>query len=194
MSRLIATFLRGLGVVLPVVLTVWLVVWAVQGIETILREVFLWFFSEQLYQPGLGVAMAVAVIFIVGILVQVFVLRQVWAWLESVFERIPLVKTVYNGIRDFLAFFSSNLGAGMSTVVLVDIAPGAQLVGFVTDRQPPFAGLGEDGMVAVYLPMSYMVGGYTLLLPADRIHECDMSIEQAMRYTLTAGIQAKTKA
>ena len=69
MSRLIATFLRGLGVVLPLVLTVWLVVWAVQGIETILREVFLWFFSEQRYKPGLGVAMAVVMIFIVGFLV-----------------------------------------------------------------------------------------------------------------------------
>ena len=88
-----------------------------------------------------------------------------------------------------IATFLRGLG-----VVRVDIAPGARRVGFVTDRQPPFAGLGESGMVAVYLPMSYMVGGYTLLLPADRPHECDMSVEQAMRYAVTAGIQAEPKA
>ena len=195
MSRLVATFVRGLGVVLPVALTIWLLVWAVRGIETLLREVFLWFFPPDAYLPGLGLVLAVMVIFATGVLVQVFVVRQLWGWFESLLERIPLVKTVYHAIRDFLAFFSTNLAVESATVVLVEVGGGAQVIGFVTDQQPSFAMVASSadtpGPLAVYFPMSYMVGGYTALVPRERIRPCNLSVEQAMRYALTAGIQAR---
>ncbi len=189
MRSIAKTFVRGLGVVVPVVLTIWLLVWLANGTETLLRVVFLWFFPEDMYLPGLGVVLGIAVVFAAGILVQVFLLRQLFDWSERLIERIPLVKTIYHAISDFLGFFSSGVDDRSSTVVTVDIGNDAHLIGFVTDRSPDFLdALGSD-LVTVYLPMSYMVGGYTLLVPESRVVESTLSVEEAMRYTLTAGIQ-----
>ncbi len=189
MRYIAKTFVRGLGVVVPVVLTIWLLVWLANGTETLLRGVFLWFFPEDMYLPGLGVVLGIAVVFAAGILVQVFLLRQLFDWSERLIERIPLVKTIYHAISDFLGFFSSGVDDRSSTVVTVDIGNDAHLIGFVTDRSPDFLdALGSD-LVTVYLPMSYMVGGYTLLVPESRVVESTLSVEEAMRYTLTAGIQ-----
>lgn len=189
MRSIAKTFVRGLGVVVPVVLTIWLLVWLANGTETLLRGVFLWFFPEDMYLPGLGVVLGIAVVFAAGILVQVFLLRQLFDWSERLIERIPLVKTIYHAISDFLGFFSSGVDDRSSTVVTVDIGNDAHLIGFVTDRSPDFLdALGSD-LVTVYLPMSYMVGGYTLLVPESRVVESTLSVEEAMRYTLTAGIQ-----
>lgn len=189
MRYIAKTFVRGLGVLVPVVLTIWLLVWLANGTETLLRVVFLWFFPEYMYLPGLGVVLGIAVVFAAGILVQVFLLRQLFDWSERLIERIPLVKTIYHAISDFLGFFSSGVDDRSSTVVTVDIGNDAHLIGFVTDRSPDFLdALGSD-LVTVYLPMSYMVGGYTLLVPESRVVESTLSVEEAMRYTLTAGIQ-----
>jgi uncharacterized membrane protein len=63
-------------------------------------------------------------------------------------------------------------------------------MGFVTRDDlaglPP--GMGEPGMIMVYMPMSYQVGGYTALVPRASVQPVDMSFEEAMRFTLTAGL------
>ena len=51
-------------------------------------------------------------------------------------------------------------------------------------------GGGED-LVAVYLPMSYQIGGYTVYLPRSRLTETDLSVEQAMRIVLTGGVRGR---
>jgi uncharacterized membrane protein len=43
-------------------------------------------------------------------------------------------------------------------------------------------------MILVYMPMSYQVGGYTALVPRASVQPVDMSFEEAMRFTLTAGL------
>jgi uncharacterized membrane protein len=45
----------------------------------------------------------------------------------------------------------------------------------------------------VYLPMSYMIGGYTMLVPREKTRPCQMSMEEAMRFALTAGITGKNE-
>ena len=51
-------------------------------------------------------------------------------------------------------------------------------------------GGGED-LVAVYLPMSYQIGGYTIYLPRSRVIETDLTVEQAMRIVLTGGVRGQ---
>jgi uncharacterized membrane protein len=52
-------------------------------------------------------------------------------------------------------------------------------------------GVGTDAHVAVYIPMSYQIGGHTIITPKSRIRPVEASIEEAMRFILTAGIMAK---
>jgi uncharacterized membrane protein len=63
-------------------------------------------------------------------------------------------------------------------------------IGFVTRDDGGELGLGPatEGTIAVYFPMSYQIGGYTLLLPRDRVEPLDIPIETAMRLVLTGGM------
>ncbi|CAN0532050.1 unnamed protein product, partial [Scytosiphon promiscuus] len=59
----------------------------------------------------------------------------------------------------------------------------------ITDNNPEFPIGSATDLVAVYLPMSYNVGGYTVLVPRTRVHDSNMTVEAAMRYAMTAGIR-----
>ncbi len=192
MKSLVSTFFRGLSVILPVALTIWLVVWLATSTERLLSGVLLWFLPHEVYVPGLGVLLGVVFVFLAGLLVRVFLLRQLWEWMESLFARIPLIKTIYNAIRDFLEFFSnSGIDADAARVVTIDLGNEMSVIGLVTDNNPEFPISQDSDLIAVYLPMSYNVGGYTVLVPQTRVHDSDMSVEMAMRYALTAGIQRR---
>ena len=186
-------FLRGLGVILPLAVTVWVIVWLATGTEAMLRPVFLFLLPETYYLPGLGLLLGISLIYLCGLLVGLLPFRNLWDYLESWLQRIPLFKTIYRAISDFTDFLSTPPSPGDSKVVSVDMGDGTRLVGFVTDHDPKLDRLVDDSIerIAVYLPMSYMIGGYTLLVPPSRVTELPVSVEEAMRLVLTAGIQKR---
>jgi uncharacterized membrane protein len=76
-------------------------------------------------------------------------------------------------------------------VVTVDVGLG-RLIGFITQEHANTLGIGGgDDLVAVYLPMSYQIGGYTVYLPRSKITETDLTVEQAMRIVLTGGVRGR---
>lgn len=189
MKHIIANFLRGLGVVLPVALTVWLLVWLISGAERLLRQAFVAVLPDTLYFPGLGIALACVSIYGIGVLLQFFLFNRFWSWFEMRLKHVPFVKTIYTAVSDLFGFFSSNVAGQASRVVGVDLGQDTRLVGFITDSAPDaFAPAGEQ-RIAVYVPMSYQIGGFTLLVPREKVELLDMPVEEAMRFVLTAGIQ-----
>jgi uncharacterized membrane protein len=69
-----------------------------------------------------------------------------------------------------------------------------EIIGFITQEDPqrlPEA-LSNQDSVLVYIPMSYMIGGFTLLIPRADVRPCQMNMEEAMRFALTAGITGKS--
>ena len=102
-----------------------------------------------------------------------------------------MIKTVYRSIRDFFDYFSPARKDEFQQVVAVSIGEtGMQVIGFVTQAVPERLpeDYREDDSVLVYLPLSYMIGGYTVLMPRSAVRPLDMSMEEAMRFTLTAGV------
>lgn len=187
------TFLRGLGVVLPLVVTVWVIVWLATGTEAMLKTLFLLAIPDDYYLPGMGLLLGVSFVYLCGLLVGLLPIRNFWEYVESWLQRIPLFRTIYRAISDFTDFFSTPASPGDSKVVSVDLGEGNRLIGFVTDQDPKLDRLIDDPVerIAVYLPMSYMIGGYTLLVPRDRVTELPIGVEEAMRLVLTAGIQKR---
>jgi len=53
--------------------------------------------------------------------------------------------------------------------------------------------VGNEGEIAVYLPMSYQIGGYTLFMPRSAAVPVDMTREDAMKFILTAGLKSAQK-
>jgi uncharacterized membrane protein len=102
---------------------------------------------------------------------------------------IPLVRSVYSAMRDLLGMFAGHEESAMQ-VVAVSLPGNMRLLGFITRTDfadlPGIAGADE---VAVYLPMSYQLGGYTLFVPKSAVTPVEMSREDAMKFILTAGLK-----
>jgi uncharacterized membrane protein len=101
-----------------------------------------------------------------------------------------VVKSIYSSLKEFADYFSPQRSQSAQQMVVILRMPGQDLevVGLVTrqrvDDLP--AGFLQGDRVAVYLPMGYMIGGYTVFVPRAWVQPIDMSVEEAMRSTLFA--------
>jgi uncharacterized membrane protein len=191
MNPLGKLFLKGLVVVVPSVLTLAIVWWLAKGSEQLLGGLLARFLPTGWYVPGMGLIAALSITLLVGLLSHVLLFQKLISLGEALLNRLPLVKTVYSAIKDFIYYLSPDSDQAMSKVVLVKIpGQGFEQIGFVTREDfstLPFQPTVHDP-VAVYLPMSYQIGGYTLFLPRSSLSPLNMSFEQAMKLVLTGGV------
>lgn len=188
MTRLYKYFFRGLITVLPLALTIYLLylflAWTEGVALTFLRP-----FIGGFYVPGMGLLLGILGILAIGYLVSKERVQRFLTLVEMPFTNLPVVKSIYSSLKSFADYFSPSSKNTAQQVVILRI-PGQQLelVGLVTRR-------GMDGLpegftqgerVAVYLPMGYMIGGYTVFVPQEWVQPIEMSVEEAMRSSLIA--------
>lgn len=192
MKKIGSILLKGLVTILPIGLTVYFVYWLGITTETLLSKPIKWVIDDANYWPGMGLVLGFAFLFLVGLAVNAFVVRRVLGLGEELLLRVPVVKTVYSAIRDMTRLVNTDKKKGdLDRVVTVDIGLG-KLIGFVTQEHANTIGIGGgDDLVAVYLPMSYQIGGYTVYLPRSKVTETDLTVEQAMRVVLTGGVRGR---
>ena len=190
MRKIWNTMLKGLVALLPIGLTLYLVYWLAVAGERLFSPVLKLMLPASAYWPGLGLLAGLAVLYAAGLAVNAYAVRSALRFSDEFFARIPVVKTLYVAIRDFMRFFpSSGKGDELKRVVLVPFGPG-KIIGFVTAESSAALGLEQpEDAVAVYLPMSYMVGGYTVFLPRELLEPTSLSIEAGMRLALMGGVQ-----
>jgi len=191
MNALVKLFLKGLVVVIPLALTVAILWWLAAGAEQLLGGLLLRFLPQGWYIPGMGLVAGLAITMLIGLLSHVLVFQKLFTYGEDMLNRLPLVKSIYAAIKDFVGYFSPDSEAALSKVVLVRMpGQGFEQIGFVTredfDRLP--MQLSIEDPVGVYLPMSYQIGGYTLFLPRSAVTPIDMSFEEGMKLVLTGGV------
>lgn len=194
MNTLGKLFLKGLAVVIPITLTLAILWWMAAGAERLMGSALKFLMPGGWYVPGMGLASGLALVALIGLLSHVLIFQKIFYLGEAIFNRLPLVKTIYTAIKDFIGYLSPDKDSKMSKVVLVKF-PGQsfQLIGFVTREQfddLPFTPSAEDP-IAVYMPMSYQIGGYTLFLPRSALTPLDIPFETAMRLVLTGGVTQK---
>ena len=189
-----AIFLQGLVALLPLAVTLLLLSWLGLMAERVLGNAIKWVLPESWYIQGMGVAAGLVLIFLVGLLVNIYGVPKLIHWVESLIARIPLVKTIYGAVRDLLGFFAQPGGEGaVSKVVVVSFgASGIRAVGLLTRERfndlP--TGIGGEDVVLVYFPYSYQIGGITMIVPRKYVQPLDMRLEDAMRFIVTAGAKA----
>jgi uncharacterized membrane protein len=185
------TLLTGFITLLPVVLTIYLLYWLATSSERVMGNLLHLLLPTTLYFPGLGMIAGLVIVFIVGLLMKAYLVRQLFALWEKLLYQLPLVNGVYRALRDLFDFFSHKQ-KGFGKVVTVSIG-NLEAIGFITledtARMPD--SFKDRDCVLVYLPMSYMIGGHTVLVPRANIRECKMSMDEALRFVLTAGIAGK---
>jgi uncharacterized membrane protein len=191
MNALGKLFLKGLAVVIPIALTLAILWWMATGAERLMGAVLKFTLPSGWYVPGMGLVSGLALITLIGLLSHVLIFQKLFNLGDAIFHRLPLVKTIYTAIKDFIGYLNPDKESEMNKVVMVQL-PGQsfQLIGFVTREQfddLPFTPTAEDP-VAVYMPMSYQIGGYTLFLPRSCLTPLDMPFEDAMRLVVTGAV------
>ena len=193
LTRVLALTMSGLVTVLPLALTVYVIWWLVHTVEGVLRRALieLGLVSPEHYWPGLGLLAGFVLLLLVGSLVNAYAGKILLRYWDDFLGRIPFVKTLYGGFRDVVSLLPSGSGEkrDLQRVVLAHFA-GVRAIGFVTREDAP-AVLDPHGgrdLVTVYFPMSYAFGGYTAYLPREIIQPLDISVEDAMRLAITAGL------
>lgn len=182
------TLLTGFFALLPIILTIYLLYWMAVSSEQVMGSALRWLLPNAIYFPGLGMIAGLIVVFLVGLMLKTIFIRQLFAFGEKIIYQLPLIKTVYRAIHDLFDFFSPGKDE-YGQVVMVNIN-GMEAIGFITQDDPsrlPEA-FRKSECELVYIPMSYMIGGFTLLVPRKNITPCNMSVDKAMRFVLTAGI------
>lgn len=189
-------FFRGLITALPLGLTVYLFFIFLRWTERVAMLMVQPFIGD-FYVPGLGLLLGVVAIFLLGFLVSQPAAGKLLSLVELPFTNLPVVKSIYSSLKDFADYFSPQRKRGTQQTVVALKVPGQdlELVGLVTrqrvDDLPP--GFLQGDRVAVYLPMGYMIGGYTVFVPRDWVQPIDVSVEEAMRASMFAWMSTAGK-
>jgi uncharacterized membrane protein len=186
-------FFKGLKAILPIAITLTLIIWVLDAIERVFSFVIISIFGPQHYFPGLGLIVGLIFVFIVGIIMNAWIVQKIYAWGDKLLKQIPLVKSLYGAVCDIMNFLKSKKDSDTGEVVMVSIW-GGKVMGLVTREtfNDLPNGIGKDDEIAVYLPMSYQIGGYTIIVAKSQVQQIDMSVEKAMRFAVTAGMQVAT--
>ncbi|CAA9889306.1 conserved hypothetical protein [Candidatus Methylobacter favarea] len=184
------TFLKGLIAIIPITLTLYLLFWLAGTAELALGNIFKFFFPDSWYIKGLGFVLGLVVVFFFGGFLESQTFRKWFNNFEQLVVQIPVVKTIYTAIRDFISLFSGQQKGKFKQVVLLKVPDGNGLqIGFITvSDSEEFSNFIAKDQVAVFLPFSYQMGGNTVIVSRENVVEIDMTVEDALRFIATAGV------
>jgi uncharacterized membrane protein len=141
--------------------------------------------------PGFGVILAFVVLLVTGLLVANLIGRTLVSWWEELLNRIPLVRSIYSGVKGFTETLVSSDGGGFRKVVLVEYPRrGMWSIAFVTAENlvEINAKTGVD-QVCVFIPTTpNPTAGFIYLVPATEVIELDVTVDAAMKMIVTLGV------
>ncbi|MDX1625381.1 MAG: DUF502 domain-containing protein [Wenzhouxiangellaceae bacterium] len=188
-QRVVRLFLKGLATIIPIALTLLIVIWlaglAERGVGYLIKLTI----PDDWYVRGMGLVGGIVLVIVIGLLSQVYLFRKLIDFGEAILDRMPFVKSVFRATKDLVEWFSSDSGARFTQAVVVrhpDLK--VAVMGFVTRQDFDDLPFGNDDEVAVYLPMSYQVAGYTILVPREWLEPMNLPFEDSLRLILTAGM------
>jgi uncharacterized membrane protein len=201
MSRLSRWFINGLLATLPISTTLYVTWWIASKAENVfgapLRELLgVRADATGYYFYGLGLAVMIVFLIVVGLFLEFYLGRLLMHWSESFLARIPGVKQLYSSIKEILDFFNPEKrhGAG-NYMVIITLLPDVRLLGYVTrdTLKGLEGGLGDDDDVVAILPFCYQMGGNTIIVPRRMVRRVDLGFEEGMKLALSGFVLSPGK-
>lgn len=194
MAFLLRHFLRGLLVVIPAAATIWILFTVFVFVDDLVRLPLMdqedLNLGIDLTTRGVGFVLTLVLITLVGFLTSNFFTRWIFGQLELLFTKVPVVKLVYNAIKDVIEAFLSEKKK-FDKPVLLTIAEDVQVIGFVTRES--LAEFGLENRVAVYVPQSYNFAANLIVVPRDRITPLDVNSAHVMAFVVSGGVSEAAK-
>lgn len=207
-SRLRGNFLAGLIVVTPIAMTLWLI-WTVVG----WIDGWVWPFIPSAYQPeelvnwamgypenrisvnvrGIGVVIFLIFTAIVGWITKGFLGRSLLRVGENLVDRMPVVRSIYSGVKQIAETVFSQRETSFDKACLVEYPRrGIWAIAFISTSAKGEIAAGipvEDQKVSVFLPTTpNPTSGFLLFVPKSDVIELNMSVEDAAKLVISAGL------
>jgi uncharacterized membrane protein len=186
--------LAGLLVIVPLAITVWVLEGVIATLDkTLLILPHAWQPDALIgfHIPGFGVLLALVILLFVGATASNFLGRKLLTWWDSLLNRIPVVRSIYSGVKQVSDTLFSESGNAFRTAVLVQWPrPEVWTIGFVTGTP------GGDVLnhlhgefLSVYVPTTpNPTGGYFVMLKKSDCIELNMSVDDALKYVVSMGV------
>lgn len=206
-ARLRANFLAGLIIIAPVGLTFWLI-WTVIGWidgfvlpfvpdaylpDTLIQNYLGLEIDQQINVRGIGVIVFLIFTLFVGWLGKGFLGRSFIRWAEGIVDRTPVVRSIYNGVKQLAETVFAQTEASFEKACLVEYPrKGIWAVGFVSiPAKGEVASKGPEGdpLISIFIPTTpNPTSGFLLFVPKSDVRELDMSVEDAAKLVISAGL------
>jgi len=204
LGALRSSFLTGLVVVLPISLTIYLV-WTVIGWidgwiiplipgpwkpEAVVRH----FFGPEANYPVRGVGVIVFLLFtmLIGWIAKGLIGRSMIAWAEGLVDRMPVVRSIYNGIKQIAETMFNKSEASFDKTCLVEFPrPGVWALGFVSSKAKGEIAAklpGGDDVISVFIGLTPFTSGFLVFVPRSEVILLDMSMDDAAKMVVSGGL------
>jgi uncharacterized membrane protein len=183
----------GVLVWLPILATIWLVSFMLQIMDRTLLLLPVSYRPEALVGfalPGLGAVFALLVLLLTGLLVTNLIGRRLVVYGEDLLNRIPIVRTVYGGVKSFAESVFSQSNSFRKVVMVEYPRAGAWSIGFMTAEDVPEISekTGEQHSCVYISNALNATSGFLVIVPRRQVVELDMTVDAAMKMIITCGV------
>lgn len=188
-------FISGLLVWLPIIITVFVIKFLVDLLSKSLLLLPQYLQPDTLlgiHIPGIGVILTLVVIFCTGLFAANFIGSRLVQLGDSLMGRIPLVRSVYTGVKQVTETLFKPGGQSFRKVLMVEYpCPGVWSVAFQTGEvSDEIEGtVGEENMVSYFIPTTpNPTSGFLMMAPKSKVKELDISVDQALKFVISLGV------
>jgi uncharacterized membrane protein len=188
--------IAGLLVWVPLGITIWVLVFLVTTLDQTLLLIPEGARPEALLGfriPGLGVVLSVGILLLTGVIAANFFGARLILFSEALLGKIPFVKSIYSSVKQVSDTLLSDSGNAFRKALLVEFPyPGSWTIAFLTGTPGDSVAVHMDGEhVSVYVPTTpNPTSGYFVMLPRARVHELDITVDEALKYIISMGVVA----
>ncbi|WP_374336707.1 DUF502 domain-containing protein [Methyloversatilis sp.] len=186
-------FITGLLIWIPLAITLWVLAWILGTLDqTLLLLPWQWR-PAQLFGfdvPGLGVILTVLIILVSGIVGRNIIGQRLLRYWEGLLSRIPVVKSIYNGVKQVSDTLFSSSGEAFRKALLIQYPrQGSWTIAFLTGQPGGDVANHLPDHVSVYVPTTpNPTSGFFLMLPRSEVIELDMTVDEALKYIVSMGV------
>lgn len=192
----------GLLVLVPLIITLWVLEWVVSTLDQTLRILPTSWQPDQLlgvHIPGLGVLFALVVVLSIGALASNIIGNKLVSWWHAMLHRIPVVRSIYSGVKQVSDTLFSEKGnafrkallvqwphEGMWTIAFLTGSPAGDVLSHLHSMP---GGAEHDEFLSVYVPTTpNPTGGYFVMVRRSACVELQMSVDEALTYIVSMGV------
>ncbi|MGB5081104.1 MAG: DUF502 domain-containing protein [Burkholderiales bacterium] len=186
--------ITGLLIWIPLAITLWVLELIVGTMDQSLQLLPPRYQPEVLFGhkiPGLGALLTVIVVFVTGVLASNILGQRLLLFWENVLGRIPVVKTIYNAVKQVSDTLFAPGGQAFRRALLVQYPrQGAWTIAFLTGQPGgDVANYLRGDFVSVYVPTTpNPTSGFFLMMPRVDVIELEMSVDEALKYVISMGV------